>query len=342
MSSPRSVLHPQLEIMHPIRLLPVLLSFVTALALGAPLTAQYIRARTHLEKLRSLANEVQPDRDESRIESTCKEIIDTATAMSSAMADIGETLMRASGPYESERSEIHRMAQTLRRLTDEVSNDARNLIAHFSRKSSYSKVEDYKSDLTYKCQDVRMEIANGIGRDWAGIENAISKTRGWMREQLNAALTLRDNAAKPLAGLQQIEEQLLARMAASNQIVQTAFHRWWESQTKLAEANTRENAASQAYAAARSSDADQSRLASLYDTLKRALADKQAAAAAVHTASDALQRATNDSHRAISDMVRPMEDIRNFVDSANADTINKRWTDFDQWTKLLERDLGRS
>src|SRR5262245_7537888 len=102
-----------------------------------PANGQFIRARSYLEKIRSLSNDVQPDKEESRLQSTAKDIIDQANSMASALESVGETLARASGPFESERSEIGRAAAYLRKGAQEVAKDAQALINLFGEKSRW-------------------------------------------------------------------------------------------------------------------------------------------------------------------------------------------------------------
>lgn len=310
--------------------------------LTSPAQAQFQRARSHLEKIRSLANDIQPDKEESRLLATAKDMVDQANSMASALESVGETLARASGPFENERSEIYRAAAALRKDAQELAKQAQILINFIGRKSTWDKLEDYKKELAWPCQDVSLFVSAVLAKNWVGLETTIKKSQDWLREQLNAALTLRDNGSKPLVGLQKIEEEIVVRAAAIWKIKKEATARSFQEWDKFEEANRKENAAAEAYAVARASDADKSKLASLLDALKRAGADKKAAASAVFEADRAAVEKTNEAFRALSDIARPMEEIRTFVENANSDTINERWTNFEQWTKLLERDLSRS
>ena len=321
---------------------PLLAAWLACCGLPALAHGQWNRAQGHLEKLMSVSRDFTGERDASRLESLGKEMIDLAASLSSSLRDVGESLARASGPSDGERSAISRAAQGMVKAADEIRSFVDRGVTWAKNETEKQKDSRYwRGELDQRCTQARL-AANNLGEHWKSLNTRIDETKRWLRETYNAALTLRDRAADPASALQRLEEERLARLTAIKDRKQRAFGEWFQACTRLSEANYAENQAQKRWEdGMKSKELTTDQLESLHRNWEAAQAVKKTAASNLAETSNADKRLGDEITSFIDDYAKVFNDIQTFIKDATPQSINRRCAEVEQWLKLLDTDLKR-
>lgn len=321
----------------------LLVSLFLGVLSAVPLPAQLSRARSAFEKLRSLVSEIQPDRDESRLESTANSIQEAASSVSENLTELGRGLAGFSGPFGSERSAVYEGAGVVRKSFGTLGKLGKDLIEHLKSKSRWSTVDEYKRELALRCQDVRMEFERDA-KEWEALTRKIEETKRWLQDRLKEAAAMRDNAAKPAEALEQAEDQILARQQSLDDQFKNAFSAWTKAVDNSYRAAARETETSRRWQESiKAADGNQfsEKVKALANTWASAYEEHREAQRVRWEAFMNLQSVSEEQKRIGNDLGRAMQELRAFAKDATNDTINKRWADFDLWARGFEYNVSQ-
>jgi|GEM_PF-3608101 len=340
----------------------VILSVTLVLAgiagIAAPnASATYSRARTQIERVKALAEEIndllyrrrgarQEDRtkDDPRMYRATQELIDAAKTTAYELASFGEQLAAsATGDLERPLKEPARLAKYLvyvleRELPEACVEFSRLLNIEVNRRES-----DYDSrlDVAGLTVVVRGRAQHGNFLDFV---KTCDETVRLLRENLRYAQSMRDDAIKPGAALNQSKQYLEAKLTEHSQELRRAYDVVRDCEARHLDAASRCRDAVAAHDAARQASPSSSYLANHVNAYQRWLAAENVQKDAARASFDAyvqLERVLVDGKSRLVDLARSMKDVERYGEQANPEKIARRWNDLDLWTKLFEYEMNR-
>ena len=328
-----------------------IVAVVVACACFAPHTAaQYSKARSQMERVQRVGETLSGlignrANEEPRIFATAREMIEACKAAAEALSSIGESLANAaSGEHEVRLREPQKLARNLAyQLGDRELIDKCNALMRLVNLDGPDRGNDFSSRMEAAMTSI-VVAARGRANDWAELSRKSEETLRWLRESLQAAQAMRDNSARPGMAMNAAKVQIETKRSEQGAEMRRIYESLRECEAREADAARKCREAVVAHDAARMAPPSSSytaNAAAAYQRWKAAEKEHKEIARRGFDLYVALERAVAEGKARLTELARLMADIERFAEDANPETIAKRWTDFERWTKLLEQDLSR-
>lgn len=305
-------------------------------------SAQVSKAKSQMEKVKELADVLDTlkrrDPDEPAIYRTVLALYDASKAASDTIGKLFEPIASvASGEYESRLKEPRKIAKY---LADRLGKGELMESCEAVRKHINTPGKDRDKDFDFKLQTLTTTVfvsAKASVKEWEGLTKLSDETLRWLRESLQAAQVLREKSDKPLAALNAAKRQIVKKLLEQDEEL-----RRLNNETRICAARAMEvykkcsEAAEVTRAAAQGDPAT-----AAYNRWAEAEKEHKEVFKQSREAFAKYVKGLVECNARMDELWRLMEDIEKFSREANPETINKRLTDFERWTKLLDDELKR-
>lgn len=291
-------------------------------------TAQFSRARSDFEKVRSAQGTLNLDRDRAEQAGVAKNLYEYCGALMDSLTNCGRELSEFGSNFADQRGKPRRAIAVVRGQAE----TSRAALDAWMRK--LAGTENHKSE----GEKVLAQI-NELSKQWNEMTRAVDETRSWLTEGLrnatrdreritqdcrpvedaqNAAMTRYQNACRSAKRAEEEHDRALERVVAAEQRENESYERYSQTVTR---GGTNEEAANLRAAWARFAREENEALAAAFNAFQAALA------------------ARDELKAAYGQLASSQREMVNYATATDANRIVENYNFFVRWNELFEKDF---
>lgn len=326
------------------------LPLVLLLTLTAPATAQLGKTRSYIDTVKSAGETLEyynrKPYDEPRIYAALRQMRDACKNGSDTITGFGDPLAAAAAsPHEERLKEPAKLAKALayelgeRGAMIEKCDQLTTLIN--------TELKNRPGDWQTRMETTLIGlIAQSRARvkDIEDLARKSDETMRWLRESLQTAQVMNEDASRPGAALDAAKQQVVQKHREQGYEVRRQFDALRDLQEREVAAGQRFVDARNEHEAARKAPPSSSYTSNATNAYRKWVAaelDHKEATRRLYDGYAQMERTVGEVKARVAELANLMSELEKFQANANPETIGKRLTDFDQWTKLFERELSR-
>jgi myosin heavy subunit len=333
-------------------------ALVVACVVAERADATYLRARSQMERVKTLVEEVSEhqgrrrnDKQEDRLRNEARyyrslyELYDACKTTVSELSGFAESVgPGASGENEARLREPNKLAGQLayqleRELMPKVEELRALLNSDPSRRdgSFESKIDEVATTVVV--------AGRARVRSFEELSRKCDETQRWLQESLKAATALRDDVVRPGAELNKSKQQLERDVTQNLNELRRAYETVRDLESRHADASSRCRDAVAAHDAARmaspGSSSYLSNAKSAYERWVAAESVQKEAARNLYEGYLSLERIVAEGKTRLVELARAMRDVERYGGQADPEKVVRRYNDFTLWSRLFDYEMNR-
>lgn len=298
------------------------------LLLSALLPAQYSRAKSDIDKVRSARSYLDLDKDRADQLSRAKTLNEACDYLRNSLAECGKELADFGSNFRDERAKPRSAAATVRGQAEALQSALKYWMAKLDSTDNH-KTEGEKV----------LAQADELIKQWTELERRIEETRRWLADGQKSATQERDRTMQDCRPIEDAQNAAWARLQAAQRADDRADAEHDRALERVLTAETKENETYERYKDAAARGAKSEEVWALRQQWSQAANEENDALGAAYNALQSHQSAREELKSAYAQLGSAQRDMRAFAAANNADKIVENFNYFVRWNELFDKEF---